>query len=611
MHILRLVVLLAIFSCEKKEAQPGPTPTTPVKLSGFSPTSGKAGTTVILLGSSFNESATGNNVKFNGVTATIVSATATTLIVTVPTAASTGKISVTVEGKTSISVDDFVVLPSITSFAPYGGIVGSEVNLSGSGFNGSTSVVKFNGVTANILLASPTQVKVTVPATATTGPITVTSSGSTIVSEDDFQIFTSSPIRVGNTNSSLARLIATDPSGNVYIGGALSTSLTIGSDVMTGSGTFVAKYDANLNPIWARNVEDPTGFLYLQDLVVDASGNTYIAGHFSNGQVTFGSLTTGNFGGDDVFVAKLNSSGTFVWVAHDGSSGDDRAVGLALDASGNVYATGYHSNTITFGSAAQLNGNGIFVTKYNTSNGEVTLAMSYPSTGINVGDCIKVDGSGNILVGATYTGTITLGTSTHVTNSMSGLIFKTTNDGVPMWSISFAGSNGTDINDLAIDNSGNPYVVGSFSGAGTLILSGASTSGSSYDGFAFMLDGATGATIWKRTFGGAYSDNAHSIVVGESGTCYVTGQFDKLAHFGEFTISTSQNGVNDAFVLKIDNGTIPWAVSTDGVGSAEGYGVSRRGLEVIAVGRFDGIVAFGEFELSAPNNNVFIWRIGQ
>lgn len=88
--------------------------------------------------------------------------------------------------------------PAITSFNPGSGIIGSTVTITGQNFNGATGV-KFNGASATFSAVSATQITATVPAVATTGPITVTTSGGTAGSAASFIVLSSAP-----TNDNLA-----------------------------------------------------------------------------------------------------------------------------------------------------------------------------------------------------------------------------------------------------------------------------------------------------------------------------------------------------------------------------------------------------------------------
>ena len=65
---------------------------------------------------------------------------------------------------------------------------------------------------------------------------------------------------------------------------------------------------------------------------------------------SFGSTTLTSAGGSDVFVAKLDSVGNFLWAVRSGGTDSDRGERIALDSSGNIYVSGYFSGTSNFGS---------------------------------------------------------------------------------------------------------------------------------------------------------------------------------------------------------------------------------------------------------------------
>lgn len=141
-------------------------------VSSFTPTSGTTGSSVTINGTGF---APGAIVKFGLKASTVVTFVSGTQIkATVPNGAITGKISVTTAAGTGTSASNFTVTLSITGFSPTTGPAGTVVTITGIGFN-SSSIVKFNGTAASsVIHVSSTQLKATVPSTATTGPITVT-----------------------------------------------------------------------------------------------------------------------------------------------------------------------------------------------------------------------------------------------------------------------------------------------------------------------------------------------------------------------------------------------------------------------------------------------------
>ena len=97
---------------------------------GFAPREGTIGTDVSIQGKNFDTNLTSNTVEFNGTSATILSATANLLEVTVPPGATSGPLSITVGGNTAFSGDDFIVIgvPGVNSINPPGGIPGQVIS---------------------------------------------------------------------------------------------------------------------------------------------------------------------------------------------------------------------------------------------------------------------------------------------------------------------------------------------------------------------------------------------------------------------------------------------------------------------------------------------------
>ena len=83
-------------------------------------------------------------------------------------------------------------------------------------------------------------------------------------------------------------------------------------------------------------------------IAVDSSGNSYITGYFE-GTVDFGGGDVTSAGNTDIFVLKLNSSGTFQWVNTYGSTSNNLGLSIAVDSSGKFYTTGGFLGTVDFG----------------------------------------------------------------------------------------------------------------------------------------------------------------------------------------------------------------------------------------------------------------------
>jgi hypothetical protein len=149
-------------------------------ITGIAPLQGPVGAAVTITGANFGATKGTSTVKFNGTTATPTTWSATSIVVPVPTGATTGPLVVTVGGLSSNGIT-FTVLPTptITSLSPTSGAVGTSVTITGTNFGSSqgTSTVTFNGVGAAPTSWTATRIIVLVPTGATTGPVVVTVNG--------------------------------------------------------------------------------------------------------------------------------------------------------------------------------------------------------------------------------------------------------------------------------------------------------------------------------------------------------------------------------------------------------------------------------------------------
>jgi hypothetical protein len=156
-------------------------------ITSFTPTSGPVGTSVVITGTNFT---TVTSVTFNNVAATTFTTNSPTQITaTVPTTATTGPIRVTASGGTGSSLTNFTIAaPTITSFTPTFGPVGTSVVITGTNFTGATAVTFNNVAATTFTVNSVTQITATVPTTATTGKIKVTTPGGSATSTADFTV---------------------------------------------------------------------------------------------------------------------------------------------------------------------------------------------------------------------------------------------------------------------------------------------------------------------------------------------------------------------------------------------------------------------------------------
>jgi Domain of unknown function (DUF4114)/Beta-propeller repeat len=298
--------------------------------------------------------------------------------------------------------------------------------------------------------------------------------------------------KLGGTSSDSGYAIATDGAGNTYVAGVLNATTIPGSvnasvNSTTSDDAFITKLDNNGNVLWTKNL----GGAFLSDrgtgITADVAGNTYATGFFS-GTTTFGSTTLTSAGNQDAFITKLDSSGKFLWAQKLGGTLADAGVGITSDAAGNTYATGIFRDKATFGSTTLTSAGDedAFITKLD-SNGNVVWAKKLGGTGIDEGLGIVADGSGNIYVSGTFSGTVSFGSTTLTSaGSADAFVAQIDSNGNVLSAQNFGGTS-IDLGiGIATDGKGNIYGTGAFSNTGSFGNTSLTSAGS-IDGFVVKL----------------------------------------------------------------------------------------------------------------------------
>ncbi|MGH7967019.1 MAG: SBBP repeat-containing protein, partial [Candidatus Binatia bacterium] len=264
-------------------------------------------------------------------------------------------------------------------------------------------------------------------------------------------------------------------------------------------------------------------------IAIDSNGNSYVTGDFE-GSATFGlgepnqtTLIDSN-GLGDIFVAKYDPSGALVWVTQAGGPGIDRGVSIAVDSSGNSYVRGVFRQTATFGAITLTSIDGsfdIFVAKYDP-NGALVWVRQVGGPDIDAGRGIAVDSSGNSYVVGSFLGTTSFG-GIMLTSAGPGDIFvaKYNSSGTLVW-VRQAGGTGLDNGvGIAVDSSGNSYVTGFFEGTASFGATMLTSAG--LEDIVVAKYDPNGTLVWARRAGGTLSDESRGIAVDSSGNSYVTG----------------------------------------------------------------------------------------
>ncbi len=208
---------------------------------------------------------------------------------------------------------------------------------------------------------------------------------------------------IGGSAAEEGASVAVDASGDALVGGVIySTNWTVGGSVVTNNGgadAFVAKISAAGNAVWGVCLGGTAADQGL-DIAVDASGAALIGGlTFSVGWVS-GGFDTVHDGGQDAFVAKLSPAGQLVWSTYLGGSGYEEVAGVAVNASGEVFAGGY-TNADDWSAGVFNNtysgGDDVFVVKLGAA-GDYLWGTYLGGSDSDKAHDLTTDAGGNILV---------------------------------------------------------------------------------------------------------------------------------------------------------------------------------------------------------------------
>jgi serine/threonine protein kinase, bacterial len=398
-----------------------------------------------------------------------------------------------------------VAPPVITQVSPLEGPAATAVTITGTGFSDTTAndTVYINGMMTKITAASATQLVVTVPALAGSGPVAIRVHGDSVTGPAFTYVFQYVVVTLagngaqGNADGTGAAAgfnypigIAADANGNLYVGDQLNEKvrkITPASVVTTlaGSGAVGS----------ADGVGSSATFYYPTGVAVDPSGNIYVA----------------DLGGNT--IREVTSGGVVTTVAGDGGSGSTNGTastatfrspaGVAIDKSGNLYITDASNNQIRMVTPGAVVSTFAGSGPQGSADATGTAASFYYPYGI------AIDASGNLYVADARNNKIRKITPAGVVSTLAGSGTVGFADG-PGTAASFSYPAG-----IAVDSTGNLYIadvgnneIRKVTPAGVVTTVAGSTTPGDVDG--------TGSAA-------AFSD-PYGVAVDKSGNIYVTEQ---------------------------------------------------------------------------------------
>lgn len=418
--------------------------------------------------------------------------------------------------------------------------------------------------------------------------------------------------RMGGADNDNGLDLAVDGAGNSYLTGNFAATAEFGPYNLTSAGLsdiFVTKLDSNSSVQWVMRMGG-TGFDNGISIALDGVGNAYVTGEFV-GIADFGTSNLISTGDRDIFVAKLDSNGSFQWAIRMGGSDSDSGYDIAVDGDGNAYVTGVFVGNANFGAfnLTSVGSEDIFVAKLDNT-GTVEWAKRMGGADRDFGNGIALNGNGDAYLTGSFIDVADFGsyslTSAGLYNH-DAFVAKLDNAGSVQWAMRMGGVSFDEGKGISLDRTGNIYVSGTFSYSadfGQYQL----TSKDEGDAFVTKLN-KSGKVHWATRMGSTRADYGADIVVDRDGNAYVTGTFYDVADFGPYTLTPV--GSYDAFVTKLDRkGTIQWAMRMGGSGPDYSLGT---GQDVFGNKYVTGYFTSGDFGpyylTSAGHSDIFVIKL--
>lgn len=334
--------------------------------------------------------------------------------------------------------------------------------------------------------------------------------------------------QLGTSREDLLLGITVDAADDVIVTGR--TNGNIGGTPLGNFDAWLAKYSTVGGLLWKRQL-GTTRNDTANAIATDRKGDIVIAGS------TEGVLEGVNRGKSDIWLAKYDGQGNFIWREQFGTQAVDSALGIATDNANQIYLVGYTEGRLNLRGASKPAD--AWLAKVD-ANGTVAWIKQIGSAGEDYATAVKVDLSGNIyLCGATS------GDIAGSFGEIDAWIAKYDASGELVWKRQL-GTQSTDrALALTINAEGEVLLTGVTNGN----LGGTQKGGT--DAWVVKYS-ANGRTVWKKQLGTEANDRATGVVSDLGGAVYLTGQT-------EGNLGSSNKGEIDAWIVKYNpRGGLVW-----------------------------------------------------
>jgi hypothetical protein len=407
---------------------------------------------------------------------------------------------------------------------------------------------------------------------------------------------------LGGIGQDHATGIAIDGTKNAYITGSTTGSFPVSNAMQStyGGGTsdaFVAVINPMGNALVYSTYVGGFGNDFSNGIAADAAGNVYITGSTSGGFPVANAFQVGFGGGtSDAFVTKLTAAGSLSYSSYLGGPGADIGQGIAIDPNGSAYVAGSTNGSFPLAAAVQgAYGGGTsdaFISQF-SPNGGLTFSTYLGGAGVDNGNAIAVDSSGNIYVTG-FTNSVNFPVMNAVqTNAAGAFVAKLSGATHNYVYASYFGGGQTDAGTaITTDTSGLAYVAGYTTG-GLFVQSAVQPAygGGSFDAFVATITDITTPTC---SFTLSPGSPVTFPLGGGAGSVGISASFSNCG----WTASSNLDWVTNVTPFGTGSGSASYTVAQNNTGSTRTGAISVAGQNytIIQSGSTSNNPPFGFFE---------------
>ncbi len=308
---------------------------------------------------------------------------------------------------------------------------------------------------------------------------------------------------------------------------------------------------------------------YSQGLAMDAQGNAYQTG-WTNSTAFEGAENSYLGGNWDTYITKVNSGGDLQWMSYIGGSGAEFGYGLATDSDGNVLAIGVTNSTDFGGRINELFGSyDAFVFKVSPA-GSLLWMRHLGGSGDEQADGVAVDALGNVLItGETNSTAFDGRDNSYHGGESDAFVVEVAPSGSLTRMLYFGGSDRDGGLGIALDREDHLLLTGLTASSD---FPGRNNSNHPALDVYVIRASRTGVTEWMTYLGGTNNDTGYALVAGEDGSLFVSAMTESDDFEG--ASNPYYGGERDALAVKLSpQGDFQWALHIGGTGRERGRGI--------------------------------------